>query len=806
MKFTGISASLLAGCASIALAAPALAQEAEQSGGLAEIVVTAQKRSQNVQDAPLAVTALAGDTLVKSGVSEVRELSRLDPTVQVGQATGVVNTFIRGIGNPVTTAGNEASVPVYIDDVYFVRAAAPFFDLASVDRVEILKGPQGTLFGRNASGGVISIYTKDPNFSKPELEMRLGYGNFETVDAKAYVNMPITDRVAANLSVSYHDQNKGWGKNRQLINPLNPARGYKPGGTDYFLGDSFSARGKILAELTDTTTIKLIGYYEDSKSSIGFYSRPFNGTVGGTPDPVHSGFGPGTPGSLPAPTYLPKLPSFYDVSLPEGKEQYTTSKGHGFSIRIDQETGFADLVSITAMRKNKEIYYANGNYSPYDYAYYDLNILDKQFSQEFQIKSKAGSKVNWIVGAYYLNADGGFKPTKIHGPAIESLGGLDSINLFGKQKVKSYAGFAQATFPLGESTNITAGIRYTKDKVIGQGCTQVLFTPATAAYLTSLIGADAVAAAQACNPDTLPLEPSGGPVHESFSKVTWKGSIDHKFSEDVMAYASISRGYKAGTFNTLPLKDPILKPEVVDAYEIGLKTELFDRKVRLNLAAFWNDIKSPQVQAMKNGLVFLRNAESARTKGVEFDMTIAAAEGLTLRLAGSYLDAKFRKFLNAPSYLTFDQCQAVIAAGATNPNYGSCTTPAAVPGNLNTITLPNVNGNTLPYASKWKFNAAVNYETDIASAGKLAFDLNALYAGKFAWDADNVMKEPSHFMLDGSIAFTPEAFDNLTLRFWMKNITKEKYNINFYAQASGSAYSSAPGAPRTFGGEVLFKF
>ena len=816
MKYPKIGAWSLGGCAALAISASASAQDAPQGGGLTEIVVTAQKREQNVQETPLAITAIGGDTLVAQGVTEVRELSRIDPTLQIGQATGVVTTFIRGVGNPVTTAGNEASVPVYIDDVYFVRASAPFFDLSSVERVEVLKGPQGTLFGRNASGGVISIYTRDPKLDKMEFEGRLGYANFDTVDAKGYLSIPFGSRVAANLAVSYHKQHDGWGKNKQLVDPFDTSKGFAPGGDDYWRNRSFSARGKILAELTNTTTLKLIGYYQKSRSEIGFYARPFPGTIGGTPDGPHNGFA-NVCGLHPCPSQvMPKL-GFYDVSLPTHRypgsrtdtgPQYDTSEGYGFSGRLDQEMGFADFVSITAYRKNKETFFANGNYSPYAWAFYDLNIVDRQFSQEFQLKSKPFSPVTWIVGAYYLNADGGFNPTRIAGPAVSvpAGGGLAAIDLYGQQKVKSYAGFAQVTVPLGERTNVTGGLRYTKDQVIGRGSQQITFTADQAAFLFDFfqtpggggLTADQANATLAAIQARTPTTPSGGPEKENFKKVTWKGSIDHKFNDDVMVYASISRGYKAGTFNTLPLDSAALRPEVVDAYEIGLKSELFDRKVRVNLALFWNDIDSPQVQAQRNGLVFLKNAGSARTKGAEIDVTVAAAEGLTLRFAGSYLDAKFREFPDAPAY-----CPSPVVSPAECALLAPA--PPLAPGNLNTIQI-DAKGNRLPYASKWKFNAAVNYETELASAGKLSFDLNANYASNFNWDADNVIKEPAHFLLDGSVAFSPAAFDNLTVRFWMKNITDRKYNVNYYAQASGSAYSSAPGAPRTFGGELIVRF
>lgn len=777
----GFRAALLS-CAALTAVTGVAPSARAQNVGLEEIVVTAQKRAENVQDTPLSVTAISGEKLASQGITTVQELNRVDPALQIGHSTGTVTTFIRGIGNPVTTAGNEASVPVYIDDVYFVRAAFPFFDLASISRVEVLKGPQGTLFGRNASGGVISIYTKDPEFT-PAMEARLGYGNFQTMDGKFYGNLPITDSLAANLSVSYHNQDQGWGRNKRLVNPLDTSEGYQPGGEDYWKGRSFSTRGKILWEPTDKLSIKLIGYYQNSWSQIGIYSRPFPGTVGGTPDAPHNGFAD-LPGVFPNPSQvLPPL-GFYDVALGDTQKMYDKSEGYGMSGRVDYEMGFADIVSITAYRKADELYASAGNYSPYNWTRYDLNIIDKQVSQEFQLKSKAGSPVNWIAGLYYLNADGGFNPTTIYGPGMQGLG-IQQINIIGKQKVKSYAAFGQLTYPITETTNITLGARYTIDKVRGEGATNVTFLPGVfgpdAVTLNTQLfdannnfgGGGGVAIVDGDNPDS----------SKQFKKFTYKGTIDQKLGEDAMIYANISRGYKAGTFNTLPLDNSALNPEVVDAYEIGIKSELFDRLVRLNVALFWNDISNPQVQAQRNGLVFLTNAGAARTKGMEFDLTVAPAQGLTLRLAGSYLDARFRDFQGCPTY--------------------AYSTTA--PGNLDQ-GVTDCSGNRMPYASKWKGTAAVSYRHEVDGTGSFDFDASLNYSSKFNWDADNLIKEPVRILVDGAIGFTPASLEHVTLRAWVKNLTNRKYNLNYFAQASGSAFSSAPGAPRTYGGELVFKF
>ncbi|MET0988463.1 MAG: TonB-dependent receptor [Steroidobacteraceae bacterium] len=767
---------------------------------LEEIVVTAQKREQNVQETPLSITAVTGDALEKIGVTTVQELNRVDPALQIGQATGTVTTFIRGIGNPVTTAGNEASVPVYIDDVYFVRASTTFFDLASVERVEILKGPQGTLFGRNASGGVISIYTKDPNLEEAEADVRLGYANYDTRDAKGYFSVPLGSTVAANLAISYHDQNDGWGKNRELANPLDTSQGYAPGGDDYWNGDSTSVRGKILWQPSESTSIMLIGYYQDSRSTIGFYGRPFSGTVGGTPDSAHNNGAFVDPSVMPVPAQvLPKL-GFYDVSL--GHAQYDDADGWGTSARLDQELSFAEFVSISAYRTQDELFSAAGNYSPYDWLVYDLNIRDSQFSQEFQLKSKADAPFSWIVGAYYLDAKGGFDPTIIHGPG-QAGNGIDGIDIVGKQDAKSYAGFGQMTYPVTDATNVTAGIRYTKDKVKGRGYTDVRFFPGIGALIglptdtlrvqqfdsnNNFGGPEGIAIVDGNNSDASP----------SFEKVTWKLAVDHEFADGVMGYVNYSRGYKAGTFNTLPLDSAALDPEVIDAYELGFKSDLADGRVRLNGAVFWNDIKDPQVQAQRNGLVFLKNAGKARTKGVELDVTALATPGVTVRLGATYLDAKFREFPDAPSYCPSPEVDAVTCQALT-PGL-----PLAA-GNLNTIVV-DAKGNYMPYASKWKVTSGISYETQLAGLGEMTFDLAGNYSSKFNWDADNVIEEPSRFLMDASVSLTPTQLDSLTLRLWMKNVTDEEWNINYYAQASGSAFSSAPGAPRTYGAEVQWRF
>jgi iron complex outermembrane receptor protein len=306
---------------------------------LAEIVVLAQKRSENIQDAPLAVTAFAGSALSAAGLTVVSDLSEMDSTLQFSAIGGIATVFMRGLGNPVATLGNEASVPMYIDDVYYARLSPSFFDLVNVDDVQILKGPQGTLFGRNASAGVISIYTRDPG-STPVIEGMVGYGNYATTTAQLYASVPITDELAADLSLSEYNQPSGWGRN---VND----------GAQTYLNRYFNARSKIIWKPTDSTILKFIGYYAEQNSLQGELATPHSGTVSGGLD---------NSGTITVPAEPPQ-PHFYDINLDHMPGVTTTT--YGGSMRVDQEFDFGMLSAVSAARYTHEKYSSDGDLTPY---------------------------------------------------------------------------------------------------------------------------------------------------------------------------------------------------------------------------------------------------------------------------------------------------------------------------------------------------------------------------------------------------------------------------------------------------------
>ena len=708
---------------------------AENDLQLQDIVVTAQRRGQNLQEVPLAVTAFNNTALTQAGVANISEVGLLDPSLNINFGSGVVLPFIRGVGNPAgATIGNEASVPVYIDDVYYSRLSPIDLQLANVERVEVLKGPQGTLFGRNASGGAIQVFTRDPG-SRPEFEVHGGYANYDTASGRIYASAPITNDIGANISVSGLRQGDGWGRN--LVT-----------GQDTYKDRFYNIRGKIVANVTPTTKVTLGGFYNYENNQQGVTNTFYKGTVNGTP----ALYGPVRP-------VFP--PSFYDSVNTENS--FVRHTGYGASLKIIQDVDFADVVSISAYRHAHDYFRVDGDSVSQNGLLHNLNGRDRELSEELQLKSKDKSSFDWILGGFYLNSREGYQPGEVTGDEINA-GGLQALDFFSLQKIKSLAAYGQATFHvIPDNTNITLGLRYTSDKVRGIGTQVAVITPTFSV-------------------------PAAAPYDQKFTfhKLTYKVAVDHKFAQHILGYASISRGYKSGTFNTLPLTSDPSNPETVEAYEIGVKSDLFDRRVRLNVAIFQNDIKDPQVETViatgQINSVGLTNAKKARVKGIEFNADVLVTAGLNVNFGGTYLDDKYRDFRNAPFYFP-------------NPNapYGNFP-----------VQLGDASGNHLSQVPNWRLTGGVNYTTT-ASFGELAFNANAAYTSTINWDADNILKQGKYVLLNSSLTYHLPNNDRISLMLFGKNLTSHHYYATELTQGNSGGDIAAPAAPRTYGFEIGYK-
>ena len=426
----------------VALAAgvlnPCVAQESASdasSAQISEIVVTAQRRTERAQDVPISVDTIDANRLTDAHITNALELSQVVPAVNIQYGTGTYTPFIRGIGNPIAVAGNEASVSTYVDGFYIARVFADFLPLEETDRIEVLKGPQGTLFGRNSTGGLINLVTRTPE-RDPTIEGSVGYGNYGTTTGKVYASTPLGSSSAIGFSAFGEAQDDPWGHNVTT-------------GQDVGRGDKYRVRAKFVSSMTDTTKITLSAGYAHAQDNFTPAGGPAIGTTTGNP-----------PGFPPA-KYLPL--GFFDVRGNENPQ--TRAKSFDSSLRIDQGLGELSLVSLTGYRNSRIFVFNDYDYTPLNYFNATLPDKEKQVSEEIQLLSAAGSRFNWITGLYYLHLESAYDGAIFSG---SEFGGVNAV-LYGAQNTDSYSAYAQGTYEIVPKLKLTLGGRYTSDDVSGSG-------------------------------------------------------------------------------------------------------------------------------------------------------------------------------------------------------------------------------------------------------------------------------------------------------------------------------------------------
>lgn len=752
-------------------AGPVRAQDQAASAGnedqLSEVIVSAQRRDENLQNIPVSVSVVNSELLERANMTSVTDVPALVPGLIVSAGTGSMTTFLRGLGNPSNLAGNEASVPMYVDGVYYAHLSPALMRLNNIDHVEVVKGPQGTLFGRNSTGGLIQLITRTPTMD-PTAEVRVGYANFDTVTADTYLSGGLTDSIAADLAVDYRNQEEGWGRNVFT-------------GEDVRKERHLVLRSKVLWNITDDTRLVLSGDYVDSLTGQAtIAANPWRGTTIGNP-----------PGATP--TIYPSLPDFYDIN--QNRPATEDSDARGYSLRFEHDFAFARLVSLTAYRSGFTDLRSDSDMTPLR-ASDAIQLIDyNQTSQELQLLSQSGGPVDWVGGLYYLKSVDGYPNNYNWGT---NFGG-NGISFVSQQVAKSYAAYSQGTWHVTPSTGITAGVRYTQDRVSGKGRTNsVAPTDTSPAPGFTIL--------------TLGPEASN---RTDYSQVTWKAGIDQRLSDDILAYGSVSTGYKAGLYNLLPFNAAPLKPETNRAYEIGLKSTLLDKRLRMNVAAFWNEASNMQVQqSIAQGAllaVFSTNAAKARSRGIDFDAEMRVTPAFTSTLSLSVLDGKYTKFSGAPSSINNN---FLVPFTDSNGNQilvvPGCTLAATT--NLNTANGGNVNncpvdasGNRLPRAPTVSGTLGLNYHIDGASGG--GFDLAGYvtYNDGFYFLADNKLKVPSYTLVNASARYT-FANDKTAIQLWGKNLTDEEY-YSYASQFAGPlGNATVPAEPRTYGVSVSMKF
>ena len=791
------------------------ADDAAVPPSLAEVIVTAQKRSENIQDVPISVIALSSQQLKDSGVSDIKNLTVLTPGLTVTSTTSENSTTarIRGIGTVGDNPGLESSVGIVIDGVYRPRNGVGFGNLGEIERIEVLEGPQGELFGKNNDAGVISIMTKRPAMTFGATA-EASVGNFNDREISASVTGPLSSVSAGRFYAGYQ-KTEGW-----LENDV----GAGPNANDRNNDRNFyTFRGQYLFKPNDDVDFLLIGDYskrnETCCGAAATYLGPFAGIVN----------------ALAATPALGGQPGATGIGSGNGYQTYSNQqwiqriRDMGVSGELNWQLGEATLTSITAWRDNTIIAGNDTDYTSVDILYEPAtegNATDfKQFSQELRLAGKQGA-LHWLVGGFFASEILTNNQTLWAGNDFDLyLGGLSSAaagtpnfllipELTGKlpgatfvpgvagyadafrQTSKSFAFFSNETYSITPALDLTAGFRYTHEKKVatlnyndtdgGAGCGSLLTSPGVRALNPAspeyqfLLG-------YGCSVVFNPFFSRLSEV-QSLTENNLSGTVklSYRFNDELMTYLSFADGYKAGGYNLgrvtnpaaanplAPVLNTSFPEETVDSYELGVKSTLADRTVRLDAALFDQRYRDFQLNTYTGILFVVTSIPRVESKGAELNLNWATPlQGLSLSSGVTY--------------------------AFTNINeYGSAIT----------LFSPKRLNNRISFAPLWSGAASATYQVPLTGAltfrGTLSEKYNSSYNTGSNLDPRKI--QGAYGLLNARIGIgAPD--DRWAVELWSANLAdKLYYQVAFDAPFQYNQIDAFLGAPRTFGLTVRTKF
>lgn len=815
----------------MAQAAPAAAADAAAPSGLGEIIVTATRRSENLQNVPVSVTAITSEQLKSQGVFSTADLNNSIPNLQVSSSYGETqpNFTLRGIGVGTEYNSNAASpVGVYVDEVYQSFRASQGQQLYDLSQIEVVRGPQGTLYGRNTTGGAINFNTNKPSLHGTNGYLTAGYGSYNRRNVEGAIEVtPIDDVLGVRVAGTYV-------KSNPYVHNVYPG-GISPGGAE-----TFGLRGQVRYKPSAGIDLGLKLYVSQAN---GGQDSPQNHGPSLTDDTISLA------NSALAFFYTPAASALYGNGHDLSKlfpQPYSASRsgltnhqidgdqigsavvktfGAVFSAKID----LADrvkLISVTDYDQTRLglLPTIDCDGTPYPVCAIGYASKSKSFNQDVRI-DYSGTKLKLIGGVYYgydkivtnntphfydfltgVNAAIGNAPTHFNPGGLTGDGMITALDATQNytQVRKSAAIYGEGSYELTDKLKLTTGLRYTKDN-FGYLNALTTFYDATGAarlYTVSnyaggnyLIG-------------TSPGAVGALNRRDKSSSVTGRAILDYKVADHVLTYASFSRGYRGGTYNGLAFQSSaqiyFVKPETVNAYEIGVKSRFFDNRLQFNASVFHYDYKNQQEQLLSPETVtFLINLDGKLT-GLDADLQFAATRTLRLSASLGILDSKFNH-ANCP----------MGAIGGTPPQQGNCISTAG--GNI------DVGGNPFPYASKVSGNFGADWKALQIGEGTVTLHADTSYTGHYSYDVFghynytgaagsdiNQGKGPirlgggDYWLINSRISYTT---DHLTLSAYVKNLTDKVYYPNgINVEGSYGSDYLIRAAPRTFGAEFTAKF
>ncbi|TCP94346.1 iron complex outermembrane receptor protein [Sphingomonas sp. PP-CE-1A-559] len=772
----------------------------QQQGGGGDVVVTARRRAETIQTVPIAMSVIGGTALAETGAYNVSRLTQLQPTLQF-YSTNPRNSAanIRGLGAPfgLTNDGIEQGVGIYVDQVYYSRIASATFDFTDTERIEVLRGPQGTLYGKNTTAGAINITTRKPSFT-PEARIELTTGNYQFIQAKASVSGPlIPDKLAIRLSASVTERD---GTIHNVVT-----------GKNLNAQDNKSVRGQLYWKPTETLDFALSGDYgqQNPDCCVQYYVR-----TGATQRPLIRQYA----ALAAAQGYVVPSTNAFDRVTDVDTPLRAKQELGGVSLLGNLDLGAATITSVSAWR-----FWHWDPSNDRDFIGLPITTVSAnpsqqtQYSQELRIASNGKHTLDYVLGAFYFYQTIDTQGLQVQGPAASAfllnptstggknpatLNGLTARNTIGFKNT-SAALFGKLTWNVSDRFQITPGLRLNYDKKKGD------YVSVVTTGAGELVTGEArfndqrgVLAPQSYRPD--------------FDNWNLSGDITAAYTvtSDIHAYATYARSYKSGGINLsgLPLdgsNNPILsaatvKPEKVNHYELGLKTQFLDRRLTLNLAGFWTEISDYQATVTNGQLGVLRgylaNAGKVRTRGLEFDSAFRPTDRFSVYANGAYTDAKYVKFVDAP-------CPPELSGG-------SAPTATSLPGPAGTGTVSpancDISGQRLPGVSKWAFSYGAEYDLPATIGGvdgQVYLGYDGSYRSTFSSNPSRSLYTDIKGYALSNFRLGFKAKDSWNVFGWLRNAFDHNY-YEVLALQSGSTglVVGQPGDPRTYGLTVSRSF
>ncbi len=804
-----MTAALVA--AAIVPAGVAIAQTTD-GGLIEEIVVTATQRQQSIQDVPVAVSAYNAEMLQNAGVADLRDLTDISPSLFLSSSQSEVAgavARIRGVGTTGDNPGLESAVAVFIDGVYRSRTNTALTELGPIERIEVLRGPQSTLFGRNASAGLISVTTKGPT-ADFEGYANASYGNYNAVRLMGGLSGPLAPgKLDARIDGVYFKRD-GFIKDKVT-------------NTDYNDRDRYLLRGQLEATPNENLSLRLIGDYSKRTEKCcaavvvqpSVVSDAMIGVLGAQ-------FGSGAlPGESPFDRRSATSP---------GRGFQQDAEEWGISLQADWTTNIGKLTSITAYRDWKSARSQDIDYTSLDIAYRDRNAFAqefKTFSQELRLNGKAG-RLDWLVGGYFANEDLDYSDAIRFGsdftkfadllvdladgipgngmtaggapwPGYDALtalvtggaittafpaGGGVANDSF-RQNSKHWALFTHNIFSLTDAIDLTVGLRYTHERKKLDASVATNNPTCLALVQAAQLGViPSSLTAIPCAPFWSSLLDIQGSDRRTEKRLTGNAALNFTVSDELSAYASYGRGYKGGGFNldragmvqgAPDLSQLQFKEEVVDAFEVGAKYRSEDKTVAVNTTLFYEDFRNFQLNAFNGTSFVVVNLPKARTYGVEVEGQWQPITSLSLTGALTYANAKYGSNFSGPNFAP---------PSPTNPFGGAFW------------QLP---GNTLTNAPKWSITGGATWQHPMGDGFEVLVHLDGRYTSKINTGSDlDVEKiQNGFFVLNGRVG-VGEVGGRWQVELWGRNILDKKYiQIAYDAPLQGSGTAANTIAPNT---------